>query len=64
MIHLVSEPSPAKANGHKINIYFNVNQGIISCSALCIMCLSRGADNVQQRKDLFCEAMMFKNALG
>ena len=49
MIYLVSELSPAKSNGHKINIYFNVNQGIISCSALCIMCLSRGADNVQQR---------------
>ena len=64
MINLVSELSPAKSNGHKINIYFNVNQGITSCSALCIMCLSRGADNVQQRKDLFCEAMMFKNALG
>ena len=63
MINLVSELSPAKSNGHKINIYFNVNQGITS-SALCIMCLSRRADNVQQRKDLFCEAMMFKNALG
>ena len=48
MIHLVSELSPAKPNGHTINIYFHVNQGIISCSALCIMCLSRGADNVQQ----------------
>ena len=48
-IHLVSELSPAKPNGHTINIYFHVNQGIISCSALCIMCLSRGADNVQQR---------------
>ena len=48
MIHLVSEQSPAKPNGHTINIYFNVNQGIISCSALCIMCLSRGADNVLQ----------------
>ena len=48
MIHLVSELSPAKPNGHTINIYFNVNQGIISCSALCIMCLSRGADNAQQ----------------
>ena len=47
--YLVSEPSPAKPNGHKINVYFKVNQGIISCSALCIMCLSRGADNVQQR---------------
>ena len=46
MIHLASEPSPAKPNGYKINIYFNVNQGIIPCSALCIMCLSRGADNV------------------
>ena len=46
MIYLVSEPSPAKPNGHKINIYFNVNQGIIS--ALCIMCSSRGADNIQQ----------------
>ena len=51
MINLVSELSPAKSNGHKINIYFNVNQGIISCSALCITCLSRGADNAQQRKD-------------
>ena len=49
MINLVSELSPAKSNGHKINIYFNVNQGITSCSALCIMCLSRGAENVQQR---------------
>ena len=39
MIYLVSEPSPAKPNGHEINIYFNVNQGIMSCSALCIMCL-------------------------
>ena len=64
MIHLVSELSPAKPNGHKVNIYFHVNQGVISCSPLCIMCLSRGADNVQQRKDLFCEAMMFKDALG
>ena len=53
MIHLVSEPSPAKANGHKINIYFNVNKGIISCSAPST-----------EIKDLFCEAMMFKNALG
>ena len=48
MMHLVSELSPAKPNGHTINIYFNVKQGIISCSALCIMCLSRGADNAQQ----------------
>ena len=64
MINLVSELSPAKPNGHKINIYFHVNQGLTSFSALCIMCLSRGADNVQQRKDLFCEAMMFKNVLG
>ena len=48
MIYLVSEPSPAKPNGHKINFYFNVNQGIICSSALCIMCLSRGADNVRQ----------------
>ena len=46
MIHLVSEPSPVKPNGRKVNIYFNDNQGIKSCSALCIMCLSRGADNV------------------
>ena len=50
MNHLASEPSPAKPNGYKINSYFNVNQGIISCSELCIMCLSRDADNgVQQR---------------
>ena len=49
MMNLVCELSPAKSNGHKINIYFNVNQGITSCSALCIMCLSRDADNVQQR---------------
>ena len=49
MIHMVSEQSPAKPNGHKIHIYFNVNQGIISCSALCIMCLPQGADKVQQR---------------
>ena len=66
MIHMVSEPFPAKPDGHKINIYFNVNQGIITCSALCIMCLSRGAcrQRSTEIKDLFCEAMMFTNALG
>ena len=51
MIHMVSEPSPAKPNGHKINIYFNVNQGIISCSALCIMCLSREVQTTYNRDE-------------
>ena len=38
-----------RLNWNATNIYSNVNRKIISCSAPCNVCLSWGADNVQQR---------------
>ena len=42
-----------RLNWNATNIYSNVNRKIISCSAPCNVCLSWGADNVQQRTVLW-----------
>ena len=42
-----------RLNWNATNIYSNVNRKIIACSAPCNVCLSWGADNVQQRTVLW-----------
>ena len=63
MIHLVSEPSPAKPNGHKTFILMLIAGNNILFCALFYVLVSRCRQRTTEIKDLFSEAMMFKNAL-